>query len=76
MTDSALTEMTWPRWEFIAAMPDDDGVTVALALANSCSPADLTLEMLDDEFERLFAPRSDTAGRTLDSTGAENTFDG
>jgi hypothetical protein len=27
----ALEAWPWPRWEFIDAMRDDDGVTVALA---------------------------------------------
>lgn len=34
MTEPALDslpEWPWPRWEFVSAMPTDDGITVALA---------------------------------------------
>lgn len=34
MTDAPMETLEawpWPRWEFVTATPDDDGITIALA---------------------------------------------
>lgn len=114
-----LPEWPWPRWEFVTAMPDDDGITVALvpiaptldAAIDStweierAAPSEAVRKAAHDLRWALVEHRAATEpapttglihgkptdlnayctdvsafvtpdGRTLDSTGAENTFDG
>lgn len=80
-----LPEWPWPRWAFHSAVHDDDGITVALVPAahvarnlDACSACRLRLGVDPDTLASVYDSGwiHATDGRTLDSTGAENTFDG
>ena len=47
MTDPALDALDawpWPRWEFVSAMPTDDGITVALAPVADPEPIEVVYD--------------------------------
>ena len=73
-----LDEWPWPRWEFVTAMPDEDGVTVALVPTYDSRRAHDGI----GEGVCWFCAAGpcpggcDIAGRLTDSTGAEASFDG